>query len=74
VATVTLLIAVLTDAYANQYKSAVVKKGTKRAIVAIREHREKMLRERSMSQSSPSDHFDDQTLETLPYEVIITHR
>ncbi|KAL7421159.1 Potassium channel [Cryptotrichosporon argae] len=39
VATVTLLIAVLTEAYANRYKSALVQKKTRRAITAVREMR-----------------------------------
>jgi hypothetical protein len=66
VATVTLLIAVLTEVYANRYKSALVRKGTKRAIHAIKEHRDHMMQERFGNQEQ--EHGPER-IERLPYEV-----
>ncbi|KAK4685486.1 hypothetical protein P7C73_g4663, partial [Tremellales sp. Uapishka_1] len=65
VATVTLLIAVLTEAYANRYKSALVQKGAKRAMTALREDRDRL----ATLRSEPEMHNKSRS-ERLPYEII----
>ncbi|GFZ47945.1 hypothetical protein JCM24511_05692 [Saitozyma sp. JCM 24511] len=66
VATVTLLIAVLAEAYANRYKSALIQKGAKRAMTAIKQHRDKAL---AVGEHHKDD-IDRQKIEKLPYEIV----
>ncbi|ORY21336.1 hypothetical protein BCR39DRAFT_553869 [Naematelia encephala] len=79
VATVTLLIAVLTEAYANRYKLALVQKGTRRALVAIKREREEMVHRRFRHEQAvrEDEQRDGQgqghntpSLHQLPYEML----
>ncbi len=66
VATVTLLIAVLTEVYANRYRSALVHKGTRRAMSAMKEHRDQVLHKRFHRED---EEIDRERIDRLPYEV-----
>lgn len=66
VAIVTLLIAVLTEIYATRYKSALVQKGTKRAMSAIKQHRDHMMKARF---DKNEQELDRARVERLPYDV-----